>query len=175
QLIAQGNHDLLRTETANVTLQGAIVRVTDASGTEIKSFTSLSSGFVAPGNGTTASFGSIAVTLIDPATSDLLRSTLPAHGSKLLVAYFKIFGQTLGGTSVETDEFQFPINVCNGCLVVFPAGSQDEALFAVEKKPNCKSATAATTMMATPCVIGQDVPIDCRTCQGLAVCDPANP
>lgn len=175
QLISQANHDLVRTESANVTLQGAIVRLTDASGTEIKSFTSLSSGFVSPGNGTTASYGTIGVTLVDPATSDLIRATLPARGSKLLVAYFKIFGQTLGGTSVETDEFQFPINVCNGCLVVFPAGSQDDALAFTEGKPNCKSKTAATTMSATPCIAGQDVPIDCRLCQGFAVCDPANP
>ncbi len=175
QLISQANHDQIRTESASITLQGAIVRLTDASGTQIKSFTSLSSGFVLPGNGSTASYGDTAVTLIDPATSDLLRATLPAHGSKLILAFFKIFGQTLGGTSVETDEFQFPINVCNGCLVVFPSGSQDNALAMVENKPNCKGTGATTTMITTPCISGQDVPVDCRTCQGLAVCDPATP
>ena len=173
QLISQGNHDLLRTETARVTLQGGTVRLTDAGGAEIKSFTTLSSGFVNPGNGSTPGLGNVSVTLIDAGTSAILKTTIPRHGSKLLVAYFKVFGTTLGGQSVETDEFQFPINVCNGCLPFFPLGSQDPAQFALDNKPNCKAATGTTS--AVPCILGQDQGVDCRLCQNFAACDPSVP
>jgi hypothetical protein len=174
QLISQGNHDLLRTETARVTLQGATVRLTDASGAQLKAFTTLSSGFVNPGNGSAPSFGNVAVTLVDAGTSDALRTAIPRHGSKLLVAYFKVFGTTLGGQSVETDEFQFPINVCNGCLPFFPNGSQDEALFAIQKPTrNCLAASMITG--GIPCIIGQDQAVDCRLCKGFQACDPSIP
>ena len=170
QLISQANHDLLRTETARVTFQGATVRVTDAGGAEIKSFTTLSSGFVNPGNGSAPGLGNVSVTLLDTATSNALKATIPRHSSKLLVTYFKVFGTTLGGQSVETDEFQFPINVCNGCLPFFPAGSED---LAAAQKPNCKGTLG--TMSAVPCILGQDQGVDCRLCQGSPACDPSTP
>jgi hypothetical protein len=77
----------------------------------------------------------------------------------------------LGDESIETQPFEFPLTVCNGCLVQFPPDSVDPVLADVEKKPNCaKAAVGATTSVA--CFPGQDLPIDCRSCQGNPVCDP---
>ena len=74
-------------------------------------------------------------------------------------SYVRFFGQTLGGESVETNEFGFPVNVCRGCLVAFPRAEMDPNL----PEPNCGLAGAASSSSSTsvPCVIGQDLTVDC--------------
>lgn len=175
QMIARNDNVNLKSETARVTLQGAVVHVDDTSGNEINSFTSLSSGFVDPASGGTPGFGAMAVTLIDPKTSAAMAGSLPTLGTKRVVAHFTVFGQTAGGDDIESDEFQFPIDVCKGCLVTFPADSEDPVKAATEKKPNCAAAfgSSGSSTTTVPCVIGQDQIVDCRLCQGRAVCDPS--
>jgi len=178
QMLARQSNEDLRTETSRVTIQGATVQVSDAVNTPVKSFTSLAAGFADPGASNAPGFGTVAVTLIDPDTTNSLRSSIPVHGTRRLIVRFKVFGQTLGGQSLESDEFQFPIDVCNGCLVVFPADSQDNALAQAENKPNCKapltsSGSSGAQSYPPPCVVGQEQLVDCRLCQGNAVCDPA--
>ncbi len=172
QMSPKAASDQTRTETSRVSLQGAIVHVTDASGAEINSFTSLGTGSVDPALSGLPGYGYVAAVLLDSKTADILRGSLPAAGSKTVVARFKIFGQTLGGLDVETNEFQYPISVCNGCLVKFPADSVDLALAQATGKPNCAAPLAAGAAGGA-CYIGQDVATDCRLCQGLPACDPA--
>lgn len=171
QLIARNDNVNLKAETARVTLQGAVVHVDDTAGNEINSFTSLSSGFIDPGSSGVPSYGPIALTLIDPKTSAAMASSLPSRGTKRVIAHFTVFGQTAGGDDIESDEFQFPIDVCNGCLVSFPAGSNDPLQ---QPQPNCLATLASSSAGATvlPCVVGQDQVVDCRLCQGNPACVP---
>jgi hypothetical protein len=173
QLVAKQVSIQNRAETSRVELNGAVVRVTDAGGRELSSFTSLGSGFADPSTGTTPGCGLIAVTLLDGATAESLRAQIGRGQTRQVVANFKIFGKSLGGQDVETNEYAYPINVCNGCLVTFPPDSVDPALAAATHKPNCSATTATTTATATPCVAGQDQFVDCRACQGNPVCDPS--
>ena len=171
QLVPRGNAQESRVETNRVQIQGSVVRVTDAAGTELRSFTVPASGFIEVASGTTPGYGPAATTLIDPDTASALRTQLSANPSttRTIISYVKFFGQTLGGTHIESGEFQFPTEVCYGCLVSFPSGSSD----ANQPLPNCKGVISGSSgTISQPCAAGQDQPIDCRLCQGLAVCTP---
>ncbi len=158
QLAQQRASEDSKTETSRVSLQGATVTVSDTQGAEIASFSTLASGFIDPASGNTPGYGLTEVTLIDPKTVDALRTQIPAGGTKKLVARFKVFGQTLGGQSVESNEAQFPIDVCLGCLVFRPADA------------TCDQ-TADLGSVVAPCVVGQDQAIDCRLCRGNPLCN----
>jgi hypothetical protein len=85
----------------------------------------------------------------------------------------KVFGRTLGGMSVESGEWRFPINVCYGCLVVFPPEANDPK---VMPQPNCGLSAVTGTSVVHPCIVGQDDTIDCRVCKETfprgALCEP---
>ena len=185
QLTARGDPLNVRTETARVQLRGAIVRVTDSVGNELSSFTSLTDGFIDPSQGATPSYGQAAVTIIDPETSKLFRDPKRPDGSpspyflgnrgatRTVLTYFKVFGQTIGGTYVESGETQFVITVCNGCLVSFPADASTSVT-----KYNCDAPvpvqlTGGTVLV--PCAQGQESAVDCRLCKGLPACNPDTP
>jgi hypothetical protein len=148
------------TETNRIELQGATVRLTDAAGTQIATFTSLTSGTVDPASGTQPGYTATFATIGDPATADSLRNSLPdRYTPKTLVAYFKLYGVTLGGTSVESNEFQYPIKACKGCLVAFSTNALGQV--------DC--ATPPTTGAAVSCVPGQDQPTSCYYCNGRCI------
>jgi hypothetical protein len=168
QLVPRGNQNQLRAESSRVILQGAEVRITDVAGIELSSFTVLGSGYVDPATGGSPGLGSFSATLVDPGTVDKLRPDVMAGGAKRVIVYARVFGTTTGGVRVQTGEFQYPVNVCYGCLVSFPPDSVDNA----QPKPNCLNATAQGSNITTPCLYGQDQGIDCRLCQGNPVCTP---
>ncbi|MEO7112304.1 MAG: hypothetical protein ABI183_17795 [Polyangiaceae bacterium] len=175
QLISRENNTNLQAETARIVLQGAVVHVDDTNNNEINSFTSLSSGFIDPGTGGAPGYGPMSVTIIDPKTAQALQASLPALGTKRVIARVTVFGQTSGGANIESNEFQFPVDVCNGCLVTFPADSNDPVKQAANGgAPNCSAtSTSSSTSTVVPCVVGQDQVVDCRLCQGKTVCDPS--
>ena len=175
QLIARGDPTVPRVDTSRIVIQGAVVNLTDLQGNAIKSFTTLGSGLVDGAAGASPGYGVMITSLVDPDAANVLRASIPARGTKGVVAKFKVFGRTVGGVDVETAEFQFPLSVCNGCLVSFPADSVDVALQAQTGKPNCSAPSSATSGAVAPCVKGQDQPVDCRLCQGNPACDPAAP
>jgi hypothetical protein len=175
QLIARGDPTVPRVDTSRIVVQGAVVNLTDLQNNDIKSFTTLASGLIEGSAGASPGYGVMFASLVDPDAANALRASIPARGTKGVVAKFKVFGRTVGGVDVETAEFQFPLTVCNGCLVSFPPDSVDVALQTQTGKPNCSAPLAATSGSAAPCVAGQDQPIDCRLCQGNAACDPAAP
>lgn len=162
QLAARGDTNQLRVETNRFIAQGTIVRLTDAAGAEIKSYTVQGAGEADPSSGGTPGLGIVFPILVDPDTViNLQKSKLssPSAAPVRLVAYFKVYGQTTGGQSIESAEFAYPIDACNGCLVTVPAaGCQD---------------TSGGTSATAPCVEGQDQPIDCRLClkSNPAVCN----
>jgi len=86
---------------------------------------------------------------------------------------------SIGGEDVESGEFQFPMQVCRGCLINYSDGT-DKAKVTPAQPRNCDAPPDMASASATsgPCFIGQDLPISCRSCRGLRnpdICDPNVP
>jgi hypothetical protein len=93
----------------------------------------------------------------------------PRHGNVRVVVHVRFFGSTLDGTPVESDEFEFPVDICQGCLIQFSPADIDPRLPA----PNCAGNPAAAgspVQAAVPCVPGQDLPVDCSQCPSVPDC-----
>lgn len=171
QMVSQSNSQQLQTETSIITVEGAVVRITDAAGNQLNTFTRLSSATIYPASGTTPGYAPISVTTVDPVTAANATANLAAGATVRLVTYAKFFGQTLGGDSVESDDFEFPVDLCIGCLVTFSASDIDPT----KPYPNCGGSTggtSTTTSLPSPCYIGQDYQTDCSQCLSAAVCNP---
>ena len=80
----------------------------------------------------------------------------PYQSAELLVSVV-LEGQLQDGTVVYSNEFTYPITVCNQCLLYFPV-------------PDCTDLTLEPEPVA-PCFPGQDDAIDCRICYILADSD----
>jgi hypothetical protein len=143
QLVPQANPNGPSTETSFVTIEGAVVRIVDATGKQLNTYTKPVAATIPPSSGTTPGYASMNVTLIDSTTAGSLSP--PSGGTIPLVSYVRMFGHTLGGESVESNDFGFPINVCRGCLI--------------EASANACASMTGTTSSSVPCVVGQDLPV----------------
>lgn len=180
QLISQSNSQQLKTETSIITVQKAVVRVTDAAGNQLDTFTSLTSGTVYQASGSVPGYAPIGAIIVSQKAAHAAAGLIPASGgTATIVTYTKFEGQTLGGDSIESDEFEFPIQVCSGCLVSFAGESASSCNGISLKTPNCLGAqlgTATSSSLATPCSLGQDTPVSCAACAGMfSVCDGQYP
>ncbi len=164
QIVPRGDPNQPQTETSFVTLEGAVVRIVDSNGNQLNTYTQPTAATIPPSSGTTPGYVSVALTIIDSgtgATFSNLKGTVP------VVSYVRFFGHTLGGDSVESNEFGFPIEICQSCLVSFPAAEESPSL----PTPNCALAGAASSAATSvPCFIGQDLAVDCSECQGSPAC-----
>jgi hypothetical protein len=164
QLTQRGSRDQLRTETARLSLRGAEVRLERSTGGVIAEYTTIGTGFVHPAGGAEPGYGWMSVDLI-PAGAPI--------GEGLLVANVRVFGDTLGGDEIESNEYPYPIYVCNGCLVSYPVEAADTTqgpgvyLCAVRGEDTPVSEGQV-------CRLGQDVGVPCTDCAAQsAVClDP---
>lgn len=181
QLIPRGDPLGPRAESSRAHINGGIVRVTRTDGTLIREFTSSSTGFADPQNNNQPDYGLMGLITVDAPTSAILRDLLNAEAAAArvnvrtlsiqILANIRVFGRTLGGTELESAEYQFPIRVCNGCLVTFPAGVNDSTK---DPRPNCLGTPTNTTTsgdVAFPCFAGQDEGVNCKTCNGRPACD----
>lgn len=141
QMVAQGDDDTLKTETSRIQLQGAEVSLTTAAGSEVANYTTTISGTIDPEPGADAGYGVTQVVMVPP-------GAVNAPGS--YIANVTVFGETLGNQDVETGEFNFPIEICDGCLVFFNKDSQDAG--------TCVAPTGDPVGLCLP---GQDGPTDC--------------
>jgi hypothetical protein len=159
QMKLQANPDNVRAETSRINIQGALVRVVDpADGSVQEDATVLTAGTIEPAQGPTSSYLAIGATIMD---QKAIAHFDPGAGnpSKLAVAYIKFYGQTLGGQSIESEEYQYPVDVCNGCLVFFPAEPTAQKLH-----DYCSGALPPTSTQLIPCSVGQDQRVDCQLC-----------
>jgi hypothetical protein len=147
QLVPQGDDDQLKTETSRIALKGAEVTLSVAGGDPITTFSTTCAGTVDPAPGAEAGYGVTQVTMIPPGL-DL------APGDYL--AAITVFGETLGNEDVETSEFVFPINVCEGCLIFFNQDSIAAGVCVPDDDP------------VGTCLTGQDGPVDCGICQTVS-------
>ena len=159
QLVSRGSNDLVRVEPNRVTLESADVSVQLANGSEIIAYSVPTSGFADPTVGGLPGYGLAAVQLVD------FKSARAAYkaGHRSVVSKVRVFGKTLGGSSVQSDEFTFVVQLCNGCLVNYSSANNDPA----SPSPNCYAALNATTQSTgttVPCQIGRDYAIDCSQC-----------
>src|SRR5204863_1557151 len=106
--------------------------------------------------------------LLDADTATSLGNTAASKKQvQQVVSSVVVRGRTLGGNEVETGEFLFPISICSGCSVFFPAEANDPA--------QCYLCDATDSETPAPnCRPGQDRPIDCRLCAGSnpGLCNP---
>ena len=168
QLVPQGNPASPATETSYVNIQGAVVRITDIAGNQIRTYTELLGATIPPSVGTTPGYAPMPVTVVDGVATDMFLATVEAGNGVRLISYTRFFGKTLGGQSVESNEFEFPVDLVYGDLVSFPVGVTNKAF---SPQPNCvNGASATTTSTSVPCILGQDDVIPCTACVGAPVC-----
>ncbi len=168
QIVPRGDPNQPQTETSYVTIDGAVVRILDSSGNQVNTYTFLTSVTIPPSSGTTPGYSTLPVTILDSQTVSNLDLPDPSPGTIRLVPYVRVFGHTLGGDSVESDEFAFPVDVCRSCLISFPSTEESPSL----PSPNCANSSASGPVSTTvPCIPGQDTVIDCGDCQGVPACD----
>jgi hypothetical protein len=110
QLQSLGDPDLLRTETSYIRLEGAEVAIEPITGgTSVPAFTLPLTDTIPPGSGSGAGRS---VSFLKLVPSDAIDET----GTYLI--HVTMFGHTLGGTPIETGEFVWPLEACDGCLSV---------------------------------------------------------
>lgn len=163
QLIIRRDELNARAESNYGVFTSVDVRTLDAAGATVSAFTTtVTQSVVAPGVQRAVVF----TDMLDPNLMNKLAGELKYRESRDFVTYVKLHGRTSGNKEVVTDEFQYPIRVCNGCLVTFPPASRDASI----ARPNCLSAEQPDE--EAPCSIGSDDRVDCRFCRGVAACDP---
>jgi hypothetical protein len=106
QLVPLGDNNTLRPETSRIQLAGAEVRVEPPPGaSSIPAFTTYFAGTVNPEDSTDPGLALVTVPVI-PGDAQL--------DDGIYRFSIKVFGETLGGTEVESGEFIFPIQIQNG-------------------------------------------------------------
>jgi hypothetical protein len=164
QLIPMGNQELVRAETSEINIEGAVVTITDAAGNPIaggtSSYTTLGAGFISPSASDTPGYGPVNFEIVDPTTIQALAAQLMPFERETIITYVKAFGYTSGGDYIESNTFEFPILACKGCLITFDTD------LGVTPQPNCLGKQPTTEGGPTPCFYGQDVSFDCHFCSG---------
>jgi hypothetical protein len=171
-LTERGSRENLRTETSRLSIEGAHITLYSTTGTEIVRPDVAATGLVNPASGTDPGLATVFAQLIRPAD-------VPALGpAGQAIVRIRIFGTTLGGQEIESGDYDFPIQICDGCLIAYPPESFDPAT-PQGKDYLCSPAADAMSESTTQiCSLGQDDVVPCSTCAGFndACRDPdANP
>ncbi len=148
-LTERGSREKLRTETSRLSITGAHMTLYGTAGAVIE-FDTPATGLVNPASGTDPGVNAVFARLVR--TEDM--ANLGPDGQ--MIARIKILGTTLGGQDIESAEFDYPITLCTGCLVTYPADALD---------PDGKCLLSTDTQQnATVCFIGQDSYFPCTYC-----------
>ena len=163
QLIVRRDELNARAESNYGVFSSADVRTLDSAGATVSNFTTpVTPNPVPAGVQRSVVFADV----MDPNLVNQLGRELKRGQVKEYVTYVKLRGRTSGNKEVVTDEFQYLMQVCNGCLIGFPANSRDPSF----PKNNCLSSEKPDR--EAPCAIGNDDAVDCRYCRGVSSCDP---
>ena len=155
-------------EANNITLTHALVGI-DGPGSGLN--VALPQGLEIPISGTIepGEYQVIYLDVIGDALAEQLAVALDRRGSMVpLTVRIQIRGTTVSGTSVDSNEFLYPLEVCRGCLLSFPVEAQSET----DPRPNCliqesDPETAALLEINASCLPGQDERLDCRECRNI--------
>jgi hypothetical protein len=166
QLIPQGNTTTPTPETARIEIQGTIIKVTDPTDNSVWENNSvLTSGILNPSSGSTPGFGAIGASIMDANAIAHFKPAAIGDPTKLAVVDVTFYGVTLGGQSIQSNVFQFPVEVCNGCLVCIPSLPTGDT-----PAQYCGRQIGAISGCGQACSIGQDQPSDCQVCTGNPAC-----
>jgi len=149
-----------------VRIEGVEARLENASGGLVWGpHTIPATGFIDPSSGTSPSYGVVDATLVGADFGAKMATQLAADASRSgrhYTSISKVFGHTLGNQAVDSGEFHFPITICFGCLIYYPAEANDPK---VAPNPNCDLPQSTGTALAVGCTPGQDEMVDCRVCK----------
>jgi len=97
----------------------------------------------------------------------------PTRTSVTILARIRLKGQTIDGREAESNEFLYPVEVCNGCRVTYPPEMLVQRGGHLACPPRMLMDTDTNnSSVTTVCesILGTDGSfVDCQTCQGLAV------
>jgi hypothetical protein len=160
-LTQRGSRENLRTETSRLSIEGAHITLYSTTGEEIVRPDVAATGLVNPASGTDPGLASVFAQLIRPVDVDALG---PAGQA---IVRIRIFGTTLGGQEIESGDYDFPIQVCDGCLITYPPESFDPAT-PMDKAYLCSPAADAMSESTVQiCSPGQDDYVPCSVCAGF--------
>ena len=170
QLTQQGNREKTRTETSRLRLEGVSGTVFDVAGGG-HDFEAIATGFVHPASGTEPGLAAMFVNLV---STDML-DDLAAAGEGTIVVRFHIFGTTLGGQEIESGDYDYPIFLCDGCLIDYPVEARDTVNTQPGDPYRCGASAEAEADTTKVCFYGQDQRFSCTACAAYdPVCqDPA--
>ena len=106
----------------------------------------------------------VTIPLLSPALANVISEKLPVRDAAnpapvvTLLTKTTLTGITLDGSTVTSGAFDYPVDMCKGCLLFFPI----EAKLG-EGNPNCRNED--NPPQERPCRLGQDDPVDCRICR----------
>ena len=143
-------------DAARMTITGVDVHVTDLAGSPIADVHNDASGFVDGSSSDLASYASVTVTLLDSAA--VAAATRSTTNTRVLT-HVTALAKDADGNAVRSLPFDFPVDLCVGCLVTPPLAPV-----------TCTQPLDVGASMFVPCIVGQDQPIDCRTCQANVAC-----
>ncbi len=171
QLTERGSREQLRSETSRIALRGAEVTLTTLDGRTLGNYSTVGTGFVNASEGDVPSYAAMSVNIIPSALG-----TNPAVvNAGSVLAKIRVFGDTLGNISVTSSELDFPIRICEGCLVTYPTDAADPSVpVGGDYKCTTAASTTQTTTDVPPCIVGQDGSFPCTACSAsLDLClDP---
>jgi len=98
-----------RVDGSELLSQGEIDALTNQNALK---FTAPFTGSIEPDGGRAG----IAFELVPAAVIAAIGPKLAESETALITAKFTVFGRTVGGSGVESDEFSYPVTVCDGCL-----------------------------------------------------------
>jgi hypothetical protein len=167
-LTERGSRENLRTETSRLSIEGAHITLYSTTGEELVRPDVAATGLINPASGTDPGLASVFAQLIRPA--DLAALGPPGQA----VVRIRIFGTTLGGQEIESGDYDFPIQICDGCLITYPSDSADPTAPPGQYlcSPAADTMSEETNLICHP---GQDDYIPCTQCAGFndACRDPA--
>ncbi len=106
----------------------------------------------------------VTIPLLAPGLASVIADKLPVRDAAnpspmaTMLAQITVTGSTLDGSVITSGPFDYPLDMCKGCLLFFPI----EAKLG-EGNPNCRN--EANPPDERPCRLGQDDPVDCRICR----------
>ena len=151
--------DVAQVLQRTIQLQGARVDLSVAGGKVSlpnNHFAALFSGDLPPQGTANVGFDLVPPEDIAAINSALGPATTP--GSVTVIASAVVYG-TMGGNEIDSNPFQYPVTVCNNCVVT-DLGA-------------CKGLMAGTISVGNPCNPYQDGVLDC--CEGTGLVCPAVP
>lgn len=154
QLVRRGDETKLQLETSRISVESVDVEILAADESPINAFTYPTTGFIDPATGSSPGRGLSGALLVDGGTSAMLAE----QGGGLYIIRIVAHGRTLGGDDITTRPFDFPLEVCIGCLCFEPS---NDTCVASEGSPSDQ------------CFFPQDTGFDCRWLNGHTCSEPA--